>query len=150
MQPACRALTTTCPALCRAKLSSGQQADWPALNVGASVTLYGRLYHITGCDGATRAWLEGQGVHQAPNSAPPESPIDLARREKAAKDQERERPESVAPRLKTAFTTPSGNNATQQFLEHDGKVLRFYAGKQKRIKWVSCHNGPDHSQRAPI
>jgi hypothetical protein len=62
----------------RAKLEGGTLLDWPALSVGTTVTLYGRQYHITGCDGATRRWLGTQGVEQAPDQAPPASPYDLA------------------------------------------------------------------------
>lgn len=42
------------------------------------------------------------------------------------RDQQQARAPPLAPRLRSA-ATPSGNNATQQFLELDGRVLRFWA-----------------------
>lgn len=62
----------------RAKLQQGGTLSWQDLGVGKALQLYGRTYHITGCDGATRRWLEEQGASQPPDGELPEGPIDLA------------------------------------------------------------------------
>jgi hypothetical protein len=102
---------------------------------------------------------QAETVHTAPLKCLPHNRASslckacvTALQEKAERDQQRERLESIAPRLRAAFITPSGNNATQQFLENDGKVLRFYAGRCWMLRWARrLHAGESGkgSARAP-
>lgn len=82
--------------------------------VGADVTLFGRTFHICGCDPYTRAFYADQGVEQAPDTVMPESPLDAQRALAAA-----------AAARKQLGGAPTPVQRGMQFLANDGKVLRF-------------------------
>lgn len=71
-----RHLSTVSPAR-SAIHPDGRKVDWTDFAVGSSLPLYGRTYHITGCDEATRAFLGREGYDVAPNSEAPEGPFDI-------------------------------------------------------------------------
>lgn len=60
---------------CRVKLADGEVLKWDRLRVGEAVTLYGRTFHIVGCDSATRELFRSRGMELPPDEAP-EPPKD--------------------------------------------------------------------------
>lgn len=60
----------------RHRVSSNQGVTRESFVVGGVVTLYGRKYTITKCDGFTRAFLEKNGVDVAPDAEVPTRLID--------------------------------------------------------------------------
>jgi hypothetical protein len=58
----------------RVLLEDGSTMGWRDFRVGTSVSLYGTVYHICGCDDFTRKLLEGRGVKVEDNAEPPLDP----------------------------------------------------------------------------
>jgi hypothetical protein len=81
------------------------------LSVGADVTLFGRVFHVCGCDAYTRAYYADQGIDQAPDTALPENAIDA----------QKARASAAAARS----NLPTAVQRGMQFLQFDGKVLCF-------------------------
>jgi hypothetical protein len=82
------------------------------LSIGSDITLFGRTFHVCGCDEYTRAYYASQGIEQAPNTALPENAIDAQKARASA----------------AAAARGSAQTAVQrgmQFLQFDGKVLCF-------------------------
>jgi hypothetical protein len=106
------------------------------LNVGESIEMYGRLYHIVDADAGTRELLYGLGV-EVPESLPYPDDSDSSATHRFGSRSER-RSRTWADRdLKLTFELAAKgrvvtHNAdeirrTQQFLADDGKVLAFQA-----------------------
>eukprot|EP00760_Papus_ankaliazontas_P018499 PhM_4_TR17513/c0_g1_i1/m.51060 len=91
-------------------------------NIGYDVSIYGKVFHVTGCDDFTRAFLEGVGV-TVPD---PETDVRdeyTTKREAASK----RAPKPPNVEFQKAKMTAQEVKATTQFLANDRKVLRFKA-----------------------
>lgn len=66
--------------MCRVNLPGSGLLTWRDLHVGSTLKLYGRTYHLLGCDAFTRSWLQQQGSEQAADSDWPEGPYDTAKK----------------------------------------------------------------------
>lgn len=90
----------------------GNHWHWKDLNNGQSFTFYGKNFRITNCDLFTKNFLESEGiVVELPEQIPKDPYIE-------------QRTEAMALRT---YKTPSSFDKLKQFIELDGKVLRFYA-----------------------
>lgn len=87
------------------------------LPVGGSLTLYGRTFHIVGCDPFTRAFLEREGLEVAPDTPYPETAEEHAAAAAAAA-------KALKPRRNDS-AVERGDKARQWF-SLDRKVLRFF------------------------
>ena len=65
-------------ALCRVTKADGSELGTTDLWVGAPVPLYGRTFHIVGCDAFTRTFLEEQGVAMPDDLEWPLEPREVA------------------------------------------------------------------------
>ncbi|GAQ78061.1 hypothetical protein KFL_000070310 [Klebsormidium nitens] len=79
------------------------------LLVGSEITLYGRVFHITACDSFTRRFLECAGLPAPEDEGFPDEPITAYKNT-----------------LKKITIVHHKDFKTRQFLEKDGKVLRFF------------------------
>ena len=62
----------------KVRLADGADLSWTQLRIGAIVTIYGRAFHIVGCDSATREYLTGQcGVHLEEDQPIPDGAYDV-------------------------------------------------------------------------
>jgi Ca2+-binding EF-hand superfamily protein len=96
------------------------------LQVGSTLQLYGRTMYITDCDAFTRNYYEQMGQEQGP---PVESETDpfLETRE-AVKAPTATQPRSYEKIYREVMLGGGHlNEDMQQFIENDGKVLRFFA-----------------------
>jgi hypothetical protein len=84
------------------------------IRVGGDISLFGRVVHVCGVDAWTREWYAAAGSPQMPESAIPESPLDVVRARKAAE-----------ARNKAKKGKSEAVRRGMQFLASDGKVLRF-------------------------
>lgn len=106
--------------------SGGGYVKCQDLQVGQELQIYGRSLTITDCDQFTRSYYEAMGIEQGP--AIPEEADPWMRTREA-----QQAPRSTQPRTyeKVYREVMLGgghiNGNMQQFLEHDGKVLRFFA-----------------------
>jgi hypothetical protein len=57
----------------------GSLLTWQGLSVGSELQLYGRTYHLLGCDAFTRCWLQQQGCEPAPDAEWPEGELPAGR-----------------------------------------------------------------------
>lgn len=83
------------------------------INVGQDVDLNGVMYHVFSCDEFTRVFMENQGVAVGPDE---EIPEDLYSMKRKITD----RP------MRISYTNTDKTNL-KNFLQFDGKVLRFWA-----------------------
>ncbi|XP_033109623.1 EF-hand domain-containing protein 1-like [Anneissia japonica] len=98
----------------RMRLPKNDQGDywhWKDLNVDMNVDFYGKTFHITNCDKWTQEYMASEGIELNPPAPVPSDPYIESRKESAA--------------LRT-YKTPSNFDKLRQFIELDGKVLRFY------------------------
>jgi len=107
--------------LCRhqAELDDGSFVSIENLQVGQELSLYGKSYHLSGCDTFTRYFMSEQGFDMAPDT---DAPLD----------QHRIKTMKAAEFLKKGTTgtysvVPKVKDEQRQFLAYDRKVLRFYA-----------------------
>ena len=134
------------------------------LNVGETPVIYKREYHVLACDQFTRAFLEREGL-----SVPAELPFPSARDPPPPKGQFASAPSIVAAEAEAVFSrrddaihlpAPSNDltsvpslpgslsanaealkaSAGRQFLELDGRVLRFFATAESG---AATKNGDD-------
>jgi len=93
------------------KNDAGDSWHWKDINLGMTLTFYGKNFHVTNCDSFTKDFLESEGqVVNGPEQIPVD-PYITRRAEKAA--------------LRT-FNTPSAFDKLRQFKELDRKVLRLF------------------------
>lgn len=98
------------------------------LDIGADLTIYGRVFHLMDCDDFTRAFYASQGKELGPAE---DYPID-AFTKKATTVHKKTNKKLMNPLkhfMEASLGKPMGLNvdATQQFLQYDRKVLRFYS-----------------------
>lgn len=109
------------------------------INVGDEVDIYGRTFYVYDCDGFTRRFLESQGM-EVPSAKPlPEEPI-----EEHKKSMQKPKGSIGPPKPRhddlTRFNEAKLGRASnilnadtlKQFLENDGKVLRFFCVLDER------------------
>lgn len=93
------------------KNDQGDKWHWTDMNNGINVTFYGRSFHIYDCDAFTKEFLKSEGIEVNPPEDVPPDPYTNQRQKCSG--------------LKS-MTTPSQFDKLKQFLEMDGKVLRFF------------------------
>lgn len=103
----------------RVAKADGSELGTADLRVGTPVPLYGRMFHIVGCDAFTRTFLEEQGVTMPDDLEWPSEPREVVKQVLAL----RQPPPGQQERLVPA-THPEDR---RQFLLYDGRVLRFEA-----------------------
>lgn len=81
------------------------------LAVGSDLTIYSQTFHVCSCDTFTRDFYAEQGIAQAADIAMPQT----------ARDTQNARASAAAARAHTQSAMQRG----VQFLQNDGKVLRF-------------------------
>ena len=81
------------------------------LAVASDLTIYSQTFHLVSCDSFTRAFYAEQGVEQAADISAPQT----------ARDTQNARASAAAARAHTQSAMQRG----VQFLQNDGKVLRF-------------------------
>jgi hypothetical protein len=88
-------------------------------NVGKDIEIYGRVYHILGCDLTTRELLKSFGFQSIPENKerPKDESIMEAARKKGRGIDHNKPPSLAGNRVETKL---------KQFLENDKKVLKFY------------------------
>ncbi|XP_072156872.1 EF-hand domain-containing protein 1-like [Bemisia tabaci] len=91
--------------------STGHPWHWKDFNVDIDVRFYGISYRICNCDAFTREFLLSQGIEMNEER---ELPVDPT-------PQEKHEP------LKSARKQTLADEKFRQYLQFDGKVLRFYA-----------------------
>ncbi|CAH1731580.1 unnamed protein product [Aphis gossypii] len=96
----------------------GRPWHWSDFIIGEEINFYGIAYRLCGCDLYTRNYLTSMGVVVSENLPVIDDPY-TAIREKKQNEQ------SKLPTL--SFDGKSAEDKLRQFLEYDGKVLRFYA-----------------------
>ncbi|KAF0755012.1 EF-hand domain-containing protein 1-like [Aphis craccivora] len=97
---------------------------WSDLNNGVELSFYGVVYKLCNCDSFTRQFLSSQGVEVDVDKPVPDDPYMSARREQLLQ-QKKQQSKTLA--LKSGFCSRSiEDDKLKQFLENDGKVLRFY------------------------
>jgi len=94
------------------KRHAASGVDLERLNVGASIKIYGFLFHVYACDSFTRRYLEHNGVDVPENGR---DPLD---------DGSRTLPNGADARRATLGRRAKDGRG--KFLTHDKKVLRFY------------------------
>jgi len=106
--------------------------SWSDLNVGESVTFYGRTFYVYSCDPFTRKFITGSGLQVADDQEAPEEPIEAYRNSlKKVKSGGPPKPRNddltrfVEAKLGKA-SSALVQDKLRQFLENDRKVLRFY------------------------
>jgi len=99
-----------------AELDSGEPLGIEHLTVGADLSLYGRTFHITGCDAFTREFLTAQGIAVAPDEAAPEDPHRMKETAKVA-----------MRKSHRAMVRAKALEDLRKFFDYDRKVLRFFA-----------------------
>lgn len=57
---------------------AGSAIDWRDIQIGKSLTFYGREFFVTGCDDATKDFLYRNGVKVEPNASLPTGPYEDA------------------------------------------------------------------------
>jgi hypothetical protein len=90
----------------------GTTFKMPNFNVGVEIDLSGTVFHIYGCDDFTRKFLESQGTEVPANENAPDDLYTVKRRLT-------ERPIRVT-------NIDTDKTHLRDFLDYDGKVLRFY------------------------
>jgi len=108
-------------------LQTGGMVSYQDLSVGASVTFYGRTYHIVDCDNFTREFMKAMGLEQAPAFPVPVDNYTSGRK----KPGKAHAVESVSTTMNAqgmkVKLSPAEVSATKQFLEKDRQVLRCHA-----------------------
>lgn len=97
------------------------------LHIGAELPIYGRIFRLTDCDSFTRAFYEANGVTLG---EPEETPLDsFARKQTSHAHSHHKLMNPLKTFMEARLGKPmhAGIEATQKFLQNDGKVLRFYA-----------------------
>ncbi|KDR20690.1 hypothetical protein L798_04839, partial [Zootermopsis nevadensis] len=94
------------------KTALGDFWHWKDFNIGIDVAMYGIVYHIADCDIFTKEYLQSQGIELNDPEEMPSDPHILDRQLK------------IKPH---GHKTKLANDRMRQFLEYDGKVLRFFA-----------------------
>lgn len=97
------------------EMADGSPLMASAFNVGTDLTVYGRTFHIVGCDEFTREMLEADGKEVPENSTIP----DDAHRVRMQK--------TVEMAKHHPKPTAKGLAELRKFFDNDRKVLRFYA-----------------------
>uniref|UniRef100_A0A672GTH0 DM10 domain-containing protein n=1 Tax=Salarias fasciatus TaxID=181472 RepID=A0A672GTH0_SALFA len=92
------------------KNDRGEYYKWKDLNLRMDLDVYGVKYHITQCDAFTKEFMESEGILV---NDPEPMPVDSH-----SKDHQKPQP---------PYSTPSKLDKLYQFLNMDGKVLRFFA-----------------------
>lgn len=64
---------------CRVAKADGSELGTADLRVGTPVPLYGRMFHIVGCDAFTRTFLEEQGVTMPDDLEWPSEPREVVK-----------------------------------------------------------------------
>merc|ERR1712106_156426 len=88
----------------------GNSYHWTDLNCGVDMLVYGRVYHITGCDEYTASFFASEGVKLNPQEQLPVDPYTESRQ-----------PPNRTTKTKSDF------DRLKRFLTLDRKVLRFSA-----------------------
>eukprot|EP00941_MAST-03F_sp_MAST-3F-sp1_P003003 g3003.t1 len=98
------------------------------LTIGSNITIYARTLHVSGCNGATREYMESLGIKMAPNEVVSDDSYTQLRSSAKNEDQYHGMKKSE---IKTFVEASMGKSMSQlnlkQFIKNDGKVLRFYA-----------------------
>eukprot|EP00906_Rhabdomonas_costata_P024352 RCo035020 len=114
-------------------------AEAEDFNVGKELRIYGKLFHIVGCDAATRAHLQGLGLEVPPNEGFPAEGDHfgqlLARRQRENQprkmlnftDMEMKRHHEYLATGRVSKPTPSMVQEAQQFYQNGGQKLKFCA-----------------------
>jgi len=90
----------------------GNTWHWKDLNISIDCMFYGKVFHLTNCDGFTQDFLSRHGIEVSPPEAIPTDPFSQTRK--------------AADKPITTYVTPTDYDKYKQFLSLDRKVLRFY------------------------
>lgn len=104
------------------------------LQVGGSVSLYGRDFYITDCNPTTRAYLESRGIDAAPAAPAPADPYstlraDFMSRETGADPSipRNQRKSEIKTFMEATLGNTIDTSGRAGFMEHGTQVLRFDA-----------------------
>lgn len=96
------------------------------LEVGGTLHIYGKTIYITDCDDFTRSYFQEAGIDQGPAIETETDPFMQTR--EAIKQTTAAQPRTYEKLYREVMLGGGHINADmQQFLENDGKVLRFFA-----------------------
>eukprot|EP00794_Sanderia_malayensis_P011887 gene11887-13119_t len=87
----------------------GNHWHWKDLNIGISVTFYGKTFFIYDCNKWTQNFMESEGIVLNPPEDCMKDPYTESRKQPIR-----------------SYTTPSNFDKLRQFIELDRQVLRFY------------------------
>lgn len=96
------------------------------LFIGAELPIYGRVFRLTDCDSFTRAFYKQNGVDLA---EPEQIPVDqFTKRQTSHAHSHHKMMNPLKTFMEASLGKPihAGIDATQKFLQNDGRVLRFY------------------------
>ena len=110
------------------------------LEIGGNVSFYGRMFHIVDCDPFTKSFLAAKGV-EVPSAIPyPEEPIEKYRdslRKVKSGGPPKPRDDDLTRYVEAKLGRASNillQDKLKQFIENDGKVLRFFCVWDDRNK----------------
>ena len=97
------------------------------LFIGAELPIYGRVFRLTDCDTFTRSFYQQNGVELAAPESVPMDPFSKKQTSHAHTHHKLMNPLKTFMEASLGKPMHAGIEATQKFLQNDGRVLRFYA-----------------------
>jgi hypothetical protein len=97
------------------------------LAIGAELPIYGRVFRITDADAFTRAFYQQNGVQLGPGEQTPLDPFSAKQTSTVTSHHKQMNPLKTFMEASLGKAMQAGVDATQKFLQNDGRVLRFYA-----------------------
>lgn len=97
------------------------------LFIGAELPVYGRVFRLTDCDSFTRAFYAQNGVELSEAELMPIDPFSKKQTSHAHSHHKLMNPLKTFMEASLGKPMHAGIDATQKFLQNDGRVLRFYA-----------------------
>lgn len=96
------------------------------LSIGAELAIYGRVFRLIDCDGFTREFYRLNGREFGEAETYPVDPHAAAHTRTVISHNKTMHPHKLYMEASLGKHMHQGTEATQKFLNHDGKVLRFY------------------------
>jgi hypothetical protein len=97
------------------------------LFIGAELPIYGRVFRLTDCDSFTRSFYKQNGVELSEPEQVPVDPFSKKQTSHAHSHHKLMNPLKTFMEASLGKPMHAGIDATQKFLQNDGRVLRFYA-----------------------
>lgn len=97
------------------------------LAIGAELAIYGRVFRLTDADAFTRSFYSQNGVELGAGEEVPLDPFTKKQAHSVHSHHKMMNPLKTFMEAALGKPMQAGIDATQKFLQHDGRVLRFYA-----------------------